>query len=71
MADVGIKRFENIQKGKHDPRFYCGLELSNGLKALLMSDPTTDKSAASLTVSVGKSFDRTEYNSLLGYLSAI
>lgn len=52
MASV-VKRVENIQKGKYDQRFYRGLELSNGLKALLISDPTTDKSAASLTVNVG------------------
>lgn len=54
MINESIKRFENIEKSKFDDRFYRGLELANGLKALLISDPTTDKSAASLTVGAGK-----------------
>lgn len=54
MTNVGIKRFEDIEKGKNDQRLYRGIELSNGLRALLVSDPTTDKSAASLTVNVGQ-----------------
>lgn len=32
---------------------YRGLELSNGLRMLLISDPHTDKSAASMDVNVG------------------
>lgn len=47
------ERFENIKKSQQDKRLYRGLKLSNGLKALLISDPTTDKSAASLAVYVG------------------
>jgi len=35
-------------------RIYRGLELKNGLKVLLISDPTTDKSSASLNVHVGQ-----------------
>ncbi len=49
----GVERFENIYKAKHDERLYRGLKLNNELRALLISDPTTDKSAASLAVSVG------------------
>lgn len=33
---------------------YRGLELTNGLRVLLISDPKTDKSAASLDVNVGR-----------------
>lgn len=46
-------RVDNISKSQQDNRNYRGLKLSNGLKALLVSDPTTDKSAAALTVDVG------------------
>jgi len=34
-------------------RLYRGLELENGMKVLLISDPTTDKSAAAMDVHVG------------------
>jgi secreted Zn-dependent insulinase-like peptidase len=37
-----------------DGRDYRGLVLSNKMKVLLISDPTTDKAAASLCVAVGK-----------------
>ena len=33
---------------------YRGLEFTNGLKAMLISDPTTDKSSAALDVQIGK-----------------
>uniref|UniRef100_A0A914XIB4 Insulin-degrading enzyme n=1 Tax=Plectus sambesii TaxID=2011161 RepID=A0A914XIB4_9BILA len=46
-------RYENIIKSAEDKRLYRGLELHNGLRVILVSDPTTDKSAASLDVSVG------------------
>ncbi|VDN41544.1 unnamed protein product [Gongylonema pulchrum] len=36
---------------------YRGLELANGLRVLLVSDPETDKSAASLDVNVGHLMD--------------
>ncbi|XP_058795185.1 insulin-degrading enzyme isoform X2 [Phymastichus coffea] len=46
-------RFNNIIKSYNDKRNYRGLILHNKLKVLLISDPTTDKSAASLDVNVG------------------
>lgn len=52
-----IERFNNIGKSQQDNRDYRGLKLSNGLKVLLVSDPTTDKSAAALTVDVGHMSD--------------
>lgn len=57
VSEIGnIKKFENIKKSKHDQRLYRGLQLNNGLKALLISDPLTDKSAASLAVNVGEEY---------------
>ncbi len=43
----------DINKGSVDDRQYEYFELKNGLKALIISDPTTDKAAASLDVAVG------------------
>lgn len=54
MSDKVEKRIENIEKSIGDSRLYRGLVLKNGLTALLISDPDTDKSAASLSVAVGK-----------------
>lgn len=48
------KRYDNIIKSAEDKRLYRGLELSNRMKVLLVSDPTTDKSAAAMDVNVGK-----------------
>ncbi|XP_017766941.1 PREDICTED: insulin-degrading enzyme [Eufriesea mexicana] len=47
------KRYENIIKSPNDKREYRGLLLSNKMKVLLISDPTTDKSAAALNVNIG------------------
>uniref|UniRef100_A0A1Y1LI14 Insulin-degrading enzyme n=1 Tax=Photinus pyralis TaxID=7054 RepID=A0A1Y1LI14_PHOPY len=48
-----LKRYDNITKSAEDKRLYRGLELSNRMKVLLVSDHTTDKSAAALDVNVG------------------
>lgn len=48
-----LKRFDNIIKSAEDNRSYRGLELANRLKVLLVSDPTTDKSAAALDINIG------------------
>ena len=48
--------FNNIKKGSSDTWEYKGLILDNRMKILLISDPTTDKSAASLDVHVGMFF---------------
>lgn len=47
------KRFENIIKSSEDKRNYRGLELNNRMRVLLVSDPTTERSAAALDVNVG------------------
>lgn len=43
---------EEPRKSDSDTSTYRGLELRNGLKVLLISDPDTDKAAAALTVQV-------------------
>jgi len=58
MSEVSVslkvnKVIDNIVKSPEDARLYRGLELKNGMKILLISDPTTDKSAASLDVHIG------------------
>ncbi|VDO67723.1 unnamed protein product, partial [Onchocerca flexuosa] len=57
VADVIARRYDNVIKSKEDKREYRGLELTNGLRVLLISDPETDKSAASLDVNVGHLMD--------------
>ncbi|KAK2177670.1 hypothetical protein NP493_586g01027 [Ridgeia piscesae] len=58
MAGAHIKQtVDNITKSAEDKRLYRGLELDNGMKILLISDETTDKSAAALDVNVGHMSD--------------
>lgn len=51
--DNSLIRINNITKSQQDTREYRGLQLNNGLKVLLVSDSTANKSAAALSVSVG------------------
>ncbi|XP_025418538.1 insulin-degrading enzyme-like isoform X2 [Sipha flava] len=53
MSEKVEQRIDDIEKSLGDSRIYRGLILKNGLTALLISDPDTDKSAASLSVAVG------------------
>lgn len=55
-SDKIQRTIDNIEKSVGDSRIYRGLVLKNGLTALLISDPDTDKSAASLSVAVGRFF---------------
>lgn len=41
------------EKSPNDERSYTGLKLSNNIKILLISDPTVEKSACSVSVGVG------------------
>ncbi|XP_060526171.1 insulin-degrading enzyme [Cylas formicarius] len=52
-SDLVYRRLDNIIKSQEDKRLYRGLELTNGMKVLLVSDPQTDKSAAAMDVNVG------------------
>lgn len=50
----GVKRrVDDIIKSAEDKRLYRCLELQNDMKVLLISDSSTDKSAASLDIKVG------------------
>eukprot|EP00102_Acyrthosiphon_pisum_P023885 XP_016661095.1 PREDICTED: insulin-degrading enzyme-like [Acyrthosiphon pisum] len=54
MSDPDIiLRTNVVRKSVMDLRDYRALKLKNGLKVLLISDPDTDNSAASLAVAVG------------------
>ena len=46
-----------ILASESDHRIYEALVLSNGLRVVLISDPTTDKAAASLDLNVGSGSD--------------
>lgn len=61
-------RFDEIVKSANDKRCYRGLELTNGLRVLLVSDPETDKSAASLTVNIGSLSDPRKFPGLAHFL---
>ncbi|KAM3862520.1 insulin-degrading enzyme isoform 2-T2 [Diretmus argenteus] len=58
MTDPAVKRVvSDIVRSPEDKRVYRGLEFTNGLKAVLISDPTTDKSSAALDVQIGSLSD--------------
>ncbi|KAK0078471.1 hypothetical protein PV325_002451, partial [Microctonus aethiopoides] len=54
------ERYDSIRKSPNDEKLYRGLILNNEMKVLLISDPTTDKSAAALTVQIGHRSDPDE-----------
>lgn len=63
----GVKKiYNNITKSPRDDRMYRGVELCNNMKVLVISDPSTDKSAAALDVHIGKismkKYDKLEFN---------
>ncbi|ESO09969.1 hypothetical protein HELRODRAFT_109371 [Helobdella robusta] len=56
-----IKEIVNdITKPDEDNRLYRGIQFKNGLKVLLISDSTTDKSSAALDVNIGNMSDPDE-----------
>ncbi|CAH1784511.1 unnamed protein product [Owenia fusiformis] len=60
MSTPGIAKVWDegqIVKSAGDKRVYRGLQLTNGIKALLISDPTTDKASASMNVHIGHMSD--------------
>ena len=55
MAAAHVKHvFNDVAKSAEDTRLYRGLELTNGMKVLLVSDSSTDKSSAALDVNIGQ-----------------
>lgn len=59
-----VQQFNDIVKSPEDKREYRGLLLDNGLKIILISDPTTDESAAAMNVNVGSMQDPWELQGL-------
>ncbi|KAM9727441.1 insulin-degrading enzyme isoform 2-T2 [Menidia menidia] len=58
MTDPAVKRvISDIIRSPEDKRVYRGLQFTNGLHAMLISDPTTDKSSAALDVQIGSLSD--------------
>ncbi|XP_037127776.1 insulin-degrading enzyme isoform X1 [Syngnathus acus] len=58
MIDPALKSVvADIIRSPEDKRLYRGLEFNNGLRAMLISDPTTDKSSAALDVHIGSLSD--------------
>ena len=48
--------YDDIVKSPSDDRDYLGFKLSNKLKVVVVSDPTTEKAAASMNVEIGTKF---------------
>lgn len=63
-----LEKYDQIRKPLEDKRDYLGLKLKNNLKVLLISDPETDISAASLSVHVGSRSDPWELQGLAHFL---
>jgi secreted Zn-dependent insulinase-like peptidase len=57
-----------IIKSPNDKRHYSSITLSNSLQVLLISDPKTDKAAASLDVNTGSANDPEEFLGLAHFL---
>jgi insulysin len=58
----------SVRKSPNDNRDYRYITLANGLRVLLVSDPTTDKAAASLVVFRGSHHEPAEYPGLAHFL---
>ena len=56
--------YNEIIQSSQDKRAYRGIQLDNGIKCLLVSDPLTDRSAASLDVNAGYLLDPNEFPGL-------
>jgi len=57
-----------ITQSPNDDRAYRHIELPNGLRVILVSDPATDRAAAALDVSIGSRHDPPEYRGLAHFL---
>ena len=58
MASSSVERVaEKLDKPELDDRSYRVIKLANGLEALVVHDPETDKSSASVSVDVGSFSD--------------
>ncbi|XP_022094344.1 insulin-degrading enzyme-like [Acanthaster planci] len=62
------KHFDPLIKSAEDKRTYRGLELTNGMTVLLISDPTTEKAAAAMDVNIGSMSDPWDIPGLAHFL---
>lgn len=67
-SDAAIDAAPAVNTSPNDKREYGVLELDNGLKVLLVSDPEADKAAAALNVHVGSMQNPDEQLGLAHYL---
>ncbi|XP_033106697.1 insulin-degrading enzyme-like [Anneissia japonica] len=51
------RKYNDIVKSAEDKRLYRGLLLKNGMKILMISDPTTEKAAAAMDIHIGSLSD--------------
>ncbi len=65
---AGLAPAQDIIKSPSDSRIYRSLQLDNGLKVILVSDPATDMAAASLSVNVGSSANPQQWAGLAHFL---
>lgn len=59
-GSFGVDDRKHIFKGASDVRDYCTIHLKNGLRCVLISDPSAEKAAAALSVAVGHLSDPQE-----------
>jgi len=64
----GFSRVDNIPKSPNDSRRYRAVMLDNGLRVMLVSDPETDKAAASMDVNAGSNADPAAFEGLAHFL---
>ena len=57
-----------VNKSPNDEREYAAVTLDNGLQVLMVSDTTTEKSAAALSVGVGAFSDPMDFQGMAHYL---
>ena len=57
-----------VNKSPNDEREYAAVTLDNGLQVLMVSDATTEKSAAALSVGVGAFSDPMDFQGMAHYL---
>lgn len=58
------ERVDTLRQSPEDRRRHRALQLTNGMRVLLVSDPETDKAAAALTVQVGSMCDPPDVHGL-------
>lgn len=67
-GQTGFSRVDSIPKSPNDRREYRALMLDNGLKIILVSDPDSDKAAASMDINAGSNADPGDFEGLAHFL---